>query len=363
MVQAEIFIFIEIVCAPFRHRNWLCFVVVVVVAGSCRFSVSASFVLHSSSYSDRNGTGGWARATLIIIKVAEIGRTRRHNVVRWRWLWWMLKTEKLSNFDIWHYANSSFPLCSLSLYVSFSATNAFVVRILPHWKWWLAHTSATANWYYYYYYFELLECIRRSRNKHIFLHRWNVETTKTIRDIYVECTEKKRHRKVYVNGIVERSEFNLLAPLRQLHQFFSWLPNAFPVAQHIDDKISCWLVQALHFFAVSTATTNLIHKLIYHRIAFSRMRTEKLLVLIPDKICNNFIFFPANDQFPLGRNAHELAARAPLFSVRRIFVLIAHSCGTKTGWGGKKRVHTIKSLPSTTPCGHVWVCVPKRQLQ
>lgn len=181
MVQAEVFIFIEIVCAPFRHRNWLWFVdvVVVVVAGSCRFSASASFVLHSSSYSDRNGTGGWARATLIIIKVAEIGRTRRHNVVRWRWLWWMLKTEKLSTFDIWHCANSSFPLCALSLSLCtslFFATNAFVVRILPHWKWWLAHTSATANrYYYYYYYFELLECIRRSRNKHIFLHRWNDE--------------------------------------------------------------------------------------------------------------------------------------------------------------------------------------------
>lgn len=49
VVQAEIFIFIEIVCAPFSPSKLTlrcCCRRLRRIAGSCRFSVSASFVLH-----------------------------------------------------------------------------------------------------------------------------------------------------------------------------------------------------------------------------------------------------------------------------------------------------------------------------
>lgn len=91
---------------------------------------------------------------------------RTHDVMRWRSLWWMLKTEKLSDFDIWHYANSLFSSSpspfSLSAHctkcICRSHRTALEMVIGLH----ICHGESVLL-------LRTLRCIKRSRNKHISL--------------------------------------------------------------------------------------------------------------------------------------------------------------------------------------------------
>lgn len=127
-------------------------------------------------------------------KSRRVRKARRHSVMRQRWrlLWWMLKTAKTFRFRHLTLRVLGFSLSSRFLALHVSAPNAFVVRMSPHWKWWLVHTSATLRLgidYFRYYYCELMVAlIVPEPNTYFFI----AAKTKTIRDIYVECTKERR---------------------------------------------------------------------------------------------------------------------------------------------------------------------------
>lgn len=147
------------------------------------------------SFRSCNDSNGWTLATLIIIIKVEEFVKRADTVSCGSGGGCSSECLKQKNFSI-----STFDITRtrflhfLSLAPSFSAPNAFIDRMSPHWKWWLVHTSATLRLgtdYFHYYYCELMAALRvPETNTYFFI----AEKTKTIRDIYVEESTKERKK-------------------------------------------------------------------------------------------------------------------------------------------------------------------------